>query len=104
MLARFTAVAALVLPLLVVAQDCATGPVQCCNELATADSPAGAAALLSLVDVVVQDVTAQVGLGCTAVNVIGVTSGNSCDAHPVCCETNDILSGVSVGCIPVELS
>ena len=49
---------------------CSTGPVQCCNTVEKASDPA-AAALLGALGVVLQDVTAHVGLACSPVTVIG---------------------------------
>ncbi|CDO71933.1 hypothetical protein BN946_scf184940.g80 [Trametes cinnabarina] len=102
MFPRLAAIVLLALPALVVAQDCATGPIQCCNQVQPATSTA-VAPLLAAIGVAVQDVTAQVGLGCTPVSVIGVASGGQCDAHPVCCENNSFGSLISIGCVPVEL-
>ncbi|KAI8974217.1 fungal hydrophobin-domain-containing protein [Trametes punicea] len=102
MFARLAALSALALPLLVAAQNCNTGPVQCCNTLESANSPAGAA-ILGLLGVVLQDTTAQIGLQCVPIPVIGVAAGDACDSHPVCCQNNNVGGLVSIGCVPVDV-
>ncbi|KAH9857450.1 fungal hydrophobin [Lenzites betulinus] len=100
MFARVAALA-LALPLLAAAQDCNTGPIQCCNSVESSSSAAGAA-ILSLLGVVVQDVTAQIGLGCSPISAVGLGQ-SSCSASPVCCENNNVGGLVSIGCVPIEL-
>ncbi|KAI0713755.1 hydrophobin, partial [Earliella scabrosa] len=81
---------------------CNTGPVQCCNSVESAHSAAGST-LLALLGVVVQDVTANIGFGCSPISVIGVGSGNACAAQPVCCENNNVGGLISIGCVPIML-
>jgi hypothetical protein len=50
------------------ASQCNTGPIQCCNSLQHADSPS-VAPLLGLLGIVVQSVTALVGVGCSPISV-----------------------------------
>ena len=47
--------------------------------------------LFGLLGVVVQDIGASVGLGCTPISVIGVGSATSCSAEPVCCQNNNVV-------------
>ncbi|KAK7472298.1 sc3 hydrophobin [Stygiomarasmius scandens] len=82
--------------------QCNTGSLQCCNSVQSASSPA-VAGLLGLLGVVVQDVTAQVGLTCNPISVIGV-GGNSCSAQPVCCENNNFNGAVALGCTPINVN
>ncbi|KAI0738381.1 fungal hydrophobin [Daedaleopsis nitida] len=82
--------------------SCSTGPIQCCQSVQKASDPAAADILKSL-GVVVQDVTALVGLTCSPINVIGVGSGNACSANTVCCENNSLGSLISIGCVPISL-
>ncbi|ETW76432.1 hydrophobin-like protein [Heterobasidion irregulare TC 32-1] len=85
------------------ASQCDTAPVQCCDSVQSAGSPA-AANELGLLGIVVQDLNIPVGLTCTPISVIGVGSGASCDASPVCCEDNSYNGVVAIGCVPVDLS
>ncbi|KAJ3714373.1 hydrophobin 2 [Lentinula raphanica] len=83
------------------ASSCSTGDLQCCNSVEAANS-ASAAAILSLLGIVVQDVTALVGLTCSPITVIGVGS-NGCSAQAVCCDDNSHGGLISIGCVPVSL-
>ncbi|KJA29738.1 hypothetical protein HYPSUDRAFT_31724 [Hypholoma sublateritium FD-334 SS-4] len=82
--------------------QCNTGSLQCCSSVQQADSPA-AATELGLLGVVVQDVTALVGLTCTPVTIIGV-SGTSCSAQPVCCTDNSFNGVIALGCTPININ
>ncbi|TFK43773.1 fungal hydrophobin-domain-containing protein [Crucibulum laeve] len=84
------------------ASHCTTGPIQCCNSIQSANS-AAASNILALLGIVVQDVTALVGLTCDPITVIGA-GGNSCSAQSVCCENNSFDGVVALGCTPVDLS
>ena len=53
------------------AGQCNTGEAQCCNSVQAANTPS-AAALLGLLGIVLQDVTALVGITCSPLSVIGV--------------------------------
>ncbi|KDQ55625.1 hypothetical protein JAAARDRAFT_133553 [Jaapia argillacea MUCL 33604] len=83
------------------ASECNTGPIQCCDQVESANSPA-AANVISSLGIVVQDVTALVGLTCSPITVIGV-GGSSCSAKPVCCQDNSYGGVISIGCVVVEL-
>ncbi|KAI0708789.1 hydrophobin [Cerioporus squamosus] len=82
--------------------SCSTEPIQCCDSTAKASDPA-AAGILKSIGVVVQDVDALVGLTCSPITVIGVGTGDSCDAQAVCCEDNSHGGLISIGCVPVTL-
>ncbi|THH00141.1 hypothetical protein EW026_g2333 [Hermanssonia centrifuga] len=86
----------------IAAGDCNTGPIQCCDSVQSASS-AGAAAILASIGVLLEDPTAIVGLTCSPISAVGVGSGSSCDASPVCCENNSFGSLISIGCVPVTL-
>ncbi|KJA28161.1 hypothetical protein HYPSUDRAFT_197683 [Hypholoma sublateritium FD-334 SS-4] len=81
--------------------QCNTGSVQCCNSLQDS-SEFAAAGLLALLGVVVQDVTAQVGLTCTPVTAVGL-GGNSCTQQAACCENNNFNGVIALGCNPINL-
>ncbi|KIK53777.1 hypothetical protein GYMLUDRAFT_207199 [Collybiopsis luxurians FD-317 M1] len=83
------------------ASSCSTGPVQCCNSVVPA-SDSAAAGVLSLLGIVLQDLTVAVGLTCSPITVIGVGS-NGCSAQAVCCEDNSHGGLISIGCVPVQL-
>jgi hypothetical protein len=77
----FKALSILALPLLAVAtpaavrrDTCSTGSIQCCESVQSASSP-GVATLLGLLGIVLQDVTAEVGLTCSPITVIGAGGG-----------------------------
>ncbi|RPD53859.1 hydrophobin [Lentinus tigrinus ALCF2SS1-6] len=84
------------------AGSCSTGPIQCCESVEKASDPA-AAGILASIGVVVQDIDALVGLTCSPISVIGVGTGDSCDAQTVCCENNSFGSLISIGCLPITL-
>ncbi|KAL1944003.1 hypothetical protein VTO73DRAFT_3821 [Trametes versicolor] len=81
------------------AGKCSTGPLQCCNNTQKANDPT-IAALLALIGVNVQGVDALVGVDCSPITVVGVATGNSCNAQTVCCTDNNIGGLVSAGCVP----
>ncbi|KIJ48514.1 hypothetical protein M422DRAFT_247861 [Sphaerobolus stellatus SS14] len=82
--------------------QCNTGDAQCCNSVSSASNPS-TAALLGLLGIVVQSVTAIVGLGCTPITVIGAGQGANCAQQPVCCTNNNFNGLVNVGCTPISL-
>ncbi|KJA29772.1 hypothetical protein HYPSUDRAFT_31766 [Hypholoma sublateritium FD-334 SS-4] len=106
---QFSALAILALATLAAAtpvrrQDnqCNTGSLQCCQSTqdATSSSIAG---LLSLLGVVIGDITGQVGVTCSAITVVGA-SGTSCSEQPVCCTNNTFNGVIALGCTPVNLN
>ncbi|THU75243.1 fungal hydrophobin [Dendrothele bispora CBS 962.96] len=82
--------------------QCNTGPIQCCNSVQQASSPA-ATELCGLLGIVVQGADVLVGVTCNPISVIGI-GGNSCNAQPVCCENNDFNGVVAIGCVPVNIN
>ncbi|KAJ8488970.1 hypothetical protein ONZ51_g3231 [Trametes cubensis] len=98
--AIFTALAAAT-PVPQGSASCNTGPISCCQDVRSA-SDGAVTTLLGLLGVVLQDVTASVGLNCSPISVIGV-GGGACSATPVCCENNNVGGLISIGCIPIIL-
>ncbi|KAF5351510.1 hypothetical protein D9758_007193 [Tetrapyrgos nigripes] len=84
------------------ASQCNTGNLQCCNSVQDANSDV-VSALLGLLGIDIGSVTAQVGVTCSPISVIGV-GGNSCTAQPVCCENNSFNGVVALGCTPVNIN
>ncbi|KIJ48487.1 hypothetical protein M422DRAFT_247837 [Sphaerobolus stellatus SS14] len=82
--------------------QCDTGDAQCCNTVEKASDPS-AASILKSIGVVVQDVDALVGLGCTPITVIGAGQGANCAQQPVCCTDNTFTGVINIGCTPISL-
>ncbi|EMD41254.1 hypothetical protein CERSUDRAFT_89831 [Gelatoporia subvermispora B] len=74
----------------------------CCESVGQADSDAIASILKGL-GVVVQDVTAIVGVNCSPITVVGVGSGSACSSTTVSCSSNELGGLVQIGCVPVTL-
>ncbi|KAL7284176.1 hypothetical protein ACG7TL_001458 [Trametes sanguinea] len=86
--------------------SCTTGPIQLRTVLTFLDHQAGSvagSAILGLLGIVLQDVNVLLGLNCSPITVIGVGTGNACDAEAVCCENNSFGGLISIGCVPVSL-
>ncbi|KLO14556.1 fungal hydrophobin [Schizopora paradoxa] len=108
----FSKVAALALvPLLAVAtptpqtSQCNVGSEQCCSSTQTASEASTGllGGLLSLLGIVVGDITGLVGVTCSPITVIGV-SGTSCSAQPVCCTNNSFNGLIALGCTPININ
>ncbi|KIJ46687.1 hypothetical protein M422DRAFT_86795, partial [Sphaerobolus stellatus SS14] len=83
--------------------QCNTGDAQCCNTVGAANSLPGVATTLGLLGIVLQDVSAVVGLGCTPITVAGVGQGANCAQQPVCCTDNQFNGVINIGCTPISL-
>ncbi|RDB27775.1 Fruiting body protein SC1 [Hypsizygus marmoreus] len=93
--------AAVAVPRTIPASQCNPEALQCCDSVKSATQE-GVPQLLGLIGIVVDGITAQVGLNCSPISVIGI-SGSSCAAQPVCCTGESFHSLVSVGCTPINL-
>ncbi|KAK0474294.1 hydrophobin-251 [Armillaria luteobubalina] len=89
----------------------AAGTTQCCQStenicLTSSPLPSNLSpstvALLGLLGVIVGDLTADVGLTCSPISVIGV-GGTSCDAQTVCCDDNNFNGVIALGCSPINI-
>ncbi|KAG7439268.1 fungal hydrophobin, partial [Guyanagaster necrorhizus] len=80
---------------------CSTGTVQCCDSVQSPSSNV-VQTLLGLLGIPIGDVTANVGVTCSPISVIGV-GGNSCSAQTVCCENNSFNGVIALGCSPINI-
>ncbi|PBK59390.1 vegetative mycelium hydrophobin 1, partial [Armillaria solidipes] len=78
-----------------------TGTAQCCDSTESVSFP-NVATLLGTLGVVVGDLTANVGVTCSPISVIGV-GGTSCSSQTVCCDDNHYNGLVSLGCTPLNV-
>ncbi|KAK0184197.1 hydrophobin-251 [Armillaria mellea] len=111
MFARLSSVALLALPLLASATavvphgdsgaSCATGTTQCCDSVQSPTSSA-VQTLLGALGIPIGDVTANVGVTCSPISVIGV-DGTSCSNQVVCCQNNNFNGVVALGCTPINV-
>ncbi|KAF9007183.1 fungal hydrophobin-domain-containing protein [Cyathus striatus] len=81
--------------------ECTTGSLQCCSSVQSASSSI-VSTLLGLLGIDLSGVTAQVGVTCSPISVVGV-GGNSCTAQPACCTDNSFNGVVALGCTPINL-
>ncbi|KAK0186742.1 hydrophobin [Armillaria mellea] len=113
MFARLSAftVAVLTLPILASAtvlprggtgsSGCSSGTPQCCQSVADPESTS-VQTLLGTLGVPLGDITADVGLTCDPITVIGAGT-NQCSNQAACC-TGENYNGIAVlGCIPVNV-
>ncbi|KAF8512475.1 fungal hydrophobin-domain-containing protein [Gautieria morchelliformis] len=77
--------------------QCNTGAAQCCNSVGAANSLPGAAAIIGLLGIILQDPSVVVGLNC--VNI----AGSTCTQQPVCCTNNNFNGVINIGCTPISL-
>ncbi|KAF9483031.1 fungal hydrophobin [Pholiota conissans] len=112
MFARASSVFVLALPVLAVANvlprqsnQCNTGSLQCCQSTQSAASASTGllSGLLSLLGVVVGDLTGKIGVTCSPISVVGV-SGTSCNEQPVCCTNNSFNGVIALGCTPININ
>ncbi|TFK26325.1 fungal hydrophobin [Coprinopsis marcescibilis] len=86
-------------------EQCEGGYVRCCDAVedsASLSSPTHA--LLGVLNVDVTQLTGQVGIACTGVNVIGLGASPSCSNQQVCCNNNNFNGVVALGCTPINVS
>ncbi|OCH87291.1 fungal hydrophobin [Obba rivulosa] len=72
----------------------------CCSSVGQVDSDPIASVLKGL-GVVIQDITAIVGVNCSPITVVGVGSGSACSGTTVTCSSNELGGLIQIGCVPV---
>ncbi|PBK61811.1 fungal hydrophobin [Armillaria solidipes] len=80
---------------------CATGTTQCCDSV---QSPTSSIVqlLVGLLGIPIGSVTADVGLTCSPITVLGV-GGTECNNQVVCCNNNNFNGVVALGCTPINV-
>ncbi|KAK0434470.1 hydrophobin 2 [Armillaria borealis] len=110
MFARFSTVTLLALPILATATAVlprdgaacsATGTAQCCSST---QSPTSSIiqTLLGQLGIPIGSVTADVGLVCSPITVLGL-GGTQCSNQAVCCNNNNFNGVVALGCTPINI-
>ncbi|CAO3610059.1 unnamed protein product [Cunninghamella echinulata] len=88
------------------AQQCNTGPIQCCNQLKNYNelNIKERNQVTNIVGGVVDKLLhGQFGIDCTPVGVLG-GAGNNCNAQPVCCEKVQTNALVAISCVPININ
>ncbi|KAL1742957.1 Sc3 protein [Schizophyllum fasciatum] len=81
--------------------SCSSGPVQCCNQVTSANNQS-ASLLLGLLGIVLQDLNVLIGISCTPISVLG-GGDNECTSQTVCCENNSFNGLINIGCAPINI-
>ncbi|KAF8894753.1 hydrophobin [Infundibulicybe gibba] len=82
--------------------SCNTGYMACCNQVYEENSTE-AKDIISLFSATLQGVTGHISTQCSPITGVGLSSGSSCNAMPVCCDNNNFNGLVVVGCTPINL-
>jgi hypothetical protein len=82
------------------ASQCTTKPILCCLTAGYRSNPA-IDNVINVLGVPNVGVNTLVGLTCTTIPVVGVGSGATCDAIPLCCAHNDYQGLIGVGKWPL---
>ncbi|KAK0493639.1 hydrophobin 2 [Armillaria luteobubalina] len=81
----------------------ATGTAQCCSSTQSPGNLSGPVqALLGLLGVALGSLTADIGLTCTPITVLGIGS-TQCNNQVVCCDNNSFNGVVALGCTPINI-
>ncbi|KAF8521894.1 hydrophobin-315 [Hysterangium stoloniferum] len=81
--------------------QCNTGSRKCCKNVGAAGT-SPISALLKPLNIVLDDPTVIVGLGCTPLKLVGGGKGADCAQHAVCCKEVKFNGVVNVGCTPIS--
>ncbi|KAI0354592.1 fungal hydrophobin [Trametes cingulata] len=84
------------------APKCNTGPIQCCDTPQSASAAQAQGLIGALLAQVLSNGNLNVAANCNSVPIIGATTGTSCRAQPVCCDTIQ-QGGLGIGCVPVNV-
>ncbi|KAK0240747.1 hydrophobin-251 [Armillaria nabsnona] len=82
--------------------QCNTGSAQCCKSVQDPKSDA-VQNVLGLLGIPIGDITAQVGLTCAPITVLGLGT-TQCANQPVCCSNNNFNGLVALGCTPINIA
>ncbi|PPQ99482.1 hypothetical protein CVT24_005273 [Panaeolus cyanescens] len=85
------------------ASQCNTENLQCCDTLQAADNSI-LSPIFGLLNIIVEPITALVGITCTPINVLGIGAGGACTAQPVCCQNNSFGGLIAIGCVPISIT
>ncbi|TFK17394.1 hypothetical protein FA15DRAFT_605142 [Coprinopsis marcescibilis] len=86
-------------------EQCNGGHVLCCDALESANSlSAPVKGKLETLNIDATQLTGQIGVACTGVNVFGIGASPSCSNQQVCCNNNNFNGVVALGCIPANAS
>ncbi|KAH6899499.1 hydrophobin-315 [Coprinopsis sp. MPI-PUGE-AT-0042] len=86
-------------------EQCNGGTVQCCESTQSSKNLSyGMQGLIAGLGVKVSQLTGQVGLGCSGVQVVAVGGSSSCTQQKVCCSNNNFNGVVALGCNPINVS
>ncbi|KAK0225450.1 hydrophobin-251, partial [Armillaria fumosa] len=80
---------------------CNSGSLQCCKSVQSPTSKAVQSAL-GVLDIPIGTVSADVGLTCDPITVVGLGT-TQCANQPACCDNNNYNGVVALGCTPVNL-
>ncbi|KAG2021026.1 hydrophobin-251 [Coprinopsis cinerea AmutBmut pab1-1] len=87
-------------------EQCNGGEVQCCNSVQDANNLDSSVKkiITGLLHLDLKQITGQVGVTCTSVNVLGIGGGSSCTQQKVCCTNNSFHGLIALGCTPINVS
>ncbi|KAF8894752.1 fungal hydrophobin-domain-containing protein [Infundibulicybe gibba] len=84
------------------AGSCNVDRMACCNEVSE-ESSYTESDIISLFTATVRGAKGSVSAVCSPLTVVGLGSGSSCTATPVCCDTNNFNGLAAIACTPINL-
>ncbi|KAH6901334.1 fruiting body protein SC1 [Coprinopsis sp. MPI-PUGE-AT-0042] len=83
--------------------QCNGSTLKCCNSVQeNKPTNKGLTSIIGLLGLDASQLAAQVGITCTAVNVLAV-GGNKCAGQTACCSGNNFNGLVNAACVPVNV-